>query len=188
MSDKHISDLLPAVSVGEGDEFHIAQSGVDKRLPYNILFNAMTNGLAEAIEEVEELVEEATIASTTAIQAKNDTVQLAQEAADSASQASDSEDNSKDSELNAAGSETLARRWASAPENEIVQDTYYSAYHYMKKTQASQMVVEQAETVAVDAANEVTTITQNMPTFTVATTLPTGIPQDGDMWIYIEEE
>ena len=93
MADKHITDLLPAVGVGEGDEFHIAQGGVDKKLEYGIFLNAVTGGLEDAIEEAEELVEDATTAAGAAIAAEASVNQSLLSIEDILSQVEDIEDN-----------------------------------------------------------------------------------------------
>lgn len=73
-----------------------------------------------------------------------------------------------------------AAEWAAKEVDSEVVPGKYSAMHYASRTSEDRIVVEQV-------AGELAGISTNMPTFTVASSMPTGTPKDGDIWIYVEQ-
>lgn len=74
----------------------------------------------------------------------------------------------------------LAEEWAAKEIDSEVVPGKYSALHYASRTSEDRTVVEQV-------AGELSGISTNLPTFTVASSMPTGVPKDGDIWIYVEQ-
>lgn len=175
--DKRIQDLDPAFVISSEDLLHVSQTGIDKKVGFNLLkdtINADVQGLIDQagiiLSEVQDTSIEVEINKTAAQQA-------AAAAGDSESAAETSESNARNSELNAQDSETMARLWASKPENELVEDEYYSAFHYMKKSQLSaeealessqsaERSAERADTAAVLVESQIEAVTKEVKNYT----------------------
>lgn len=113
---------------------------------------SVNNARDDVIKKAQQVASDAQeVAKDTQITATN--TQTAQQAATSALSSSQSADES----------ENMARKWASNPENEVVLDEKYSAYHYAQK--AAQLAVNlasaessatQSATIATQKAEEAT--------------------------------
>ena len=69
-----------------------------------------------------------------------------------AKSASQSAESASASSRSASDSEEMARKWASNPENEVVLDEKYSAYHYAQKVAQSAENLASAESSAIQSA------------------------------------
>ena len=69
-----------------------------------------------------------------------------------AKSASQSAESASASSRSASNSEEMARKWASNPENEVVLDEKYSAYHYAQKVAQSAANLASAESSAIQSA------------------------------------
>lgn len=69
-----------------------------------------------------------------------------------AKSASQSAESASASSRSASDSEEMARKWASNPENEVVLDEKYSAYHYAQKVAQSAANLASAESSAIQSA------------------------------------
>lgn len=130
-------------------------SDPDHPVPFKMLTEteaSVNNARDDVIKKAQQVASAAQeVAKNTQITATN--TQTAQQAATSALSSSQSADES----------ENMARKWASNPENEVVLDEKYSAYHYAQK--AAQLAVNlasaessatQSATIATQKAEEAT--------------------------------
>ena len=124
---------------------------------------SVNNARDDVIKKTQQVASNAQeVAKNTQITATN--TQTAQQAATSALSSSQSADES----------ENMARKWASNPENEVVLDEKYSAYHYAQK--AAQLAVNlasaessatQSATIATQKAEEATRAAQKAESLAV---------------------
>ena len=137
------------------------------------------NSASTASTKAGEAASSATTASnaaTTATTKAGEASTSATNAASSAADALDSKNAAATSETNAANSESLAEKWATNPEDSLVDGTEYSAKHYAKKSEywagQAQAAVNipdiygYSETIG-DGSTLEFTITHNMNTTTI---------------------
>ena len=120
-------------------------SDPDHPVPFKMLTEteaSVNNARDDVIKKAQQVASDAQeVAKNTQITATN--TQTAQQAVTSALSSSQSADES----------ENMARKWASNPENEVVLDEKYSAYHYAQKAAQLAVNLASAESSATQSAS-----------------------------------